>query len=161
MLAEQQEGNRRVPNAHRLGLFICLAVPGILVAQGVAYAGFRLQTGPARLGDVGESLAIVGGLVGGACPLVAGLWQGRPGYRWFGFGVLVLFGACLLGLAYWQITWGFPNASSPEEQAKMHARTVREWPWVAAWGVLNILTGALLLLAPVGQFLRAQRARRA
>jgi membrane protease YdiL (CAAX protease family) len=147
-------------NPHRAGLWICLAVLVWAVVQAMVYAILVLAIlpgGPLGLRLIGQGLMLVGVVVATVAYLGSALLQGRRSFRWVGFGLLVLVGVFLAGFAYWQTTWDFPNAISPEERARMRESCRQQLPWLLAWGTLNIVAGALLLLPPVGRFLRAQQ----
>ncbi len=147
-------------NPHRAGLWICLAVLVWAVVQAMVYAILVLATlpgGPLGGRLIGQGLMLVA-LVGATVVyLRSALLQGRRSFRWVGFGLLVLVGVFLVGFAYWQTTWDFPNALNPGESARMQESCRQQLPWRSAWGALNIVVGALLLLPQVGRFLQAQQ----
>jgi hypothetical protein len=144
--------------SQRSGLRICLAVLAFILVQAAGVAALAVVGAPRAPEErIAQGLYVLGVATVCVCFLGSALWKGKPGARWFGFGSLVLFGGLLIWWAYWQTTWDFPNASSPEERAWMQQRCRRAWPWVSAWGAGNLVAGALLLLPPVGRFLRAQR----
>ncbi len=146
--------------SQRVGLWLCLAVPSLFFAEAVAWAVWRLRYPPAGLKEVGETFGVVGAVLTAAAVLAGALYNGRPGFRWYALAVFVLFGLVLIWLARLRMTFGYPDAISPEELAGMQGAAIRDFWIVALMGVLNILMGLSLLLPPVGQHLRAQKERR-
>ena len=145
-----------------MGLGTWLAVLGFLIVQSITLAVLPFVASPGGamgLRSIGQGLTLIAVTLALVTYLTSALHQGRPSFRWVGFGYLLLFGVFLIGMAYWQTTWDFPNASSPEERSKMQEHMRRDWPWQTAWGALNVVVGGLLLLPPVGQFLGARRER--
>jgi hypothetical protein len=148
-----------VEKSQRTGLWICLAVLAFILVQAAGavvlliVGGFEEQ--PGRI--IAQSLFMLGLTALGVWSAGRAFWKGWRGSQWVGFGVLALFGALVIWFAYWQTTLDFPNATSPEERARMQESSRRAWPWITAWGGVNLVAGAFLFLPPVGRFLLAQR----
>src|SRR5262249_19757163 len=142
------------------GYWICLVVLSFMLIQ-AAGSAVRLfvgaPQGPQGSMMIGQGLTVLGTTIAGVATLGSALWKGLPGSRWVGFGALVFMGVFLIWFAHWQTTWDFPNAISAEARAQMQEDCRREWSWLSAWGAVSLVAGALLLLPPVGRFLRAQR----
>jgi hypothetical protein len=146
--------------SQRVGLWLCLAVPALFFAEAVAWAVWRLHSPPIGLKEVGETFGAVAVTLTAAGVLAGGLYHGRPGYRRLALVIFVVFGLVLIWLARLRMTFGYPDAISPEELAEMQAVALRDFWIVALMGAFNILMGVSLLLPPVGQYFQAQQERR-
>ena len=139
--------------SERAGVGICAAVLAIYLVQVAGLIVWWYQN-PAR--DFAVLTQLVSAMVALAS-IVFAFWKGEPAVRRASCVFLVLLGVMLISSGYWQTTLEFPNAVSAEERVRMQETCRKEWPWWTAWGVVNLLAGALLLLPPVGRFLCARR----
>jgi hypothetical protein len=131
---------------HRLGLWIAVAVFGLLLTDVVVAAFGQFVTAPITWNSAWTvilQLAVSGGIVAALGKKLRDGWRFLPAA---GFAVLALI-AVLIGLGYWMLTMHSPNDESVQ----------RAGPWLLAWGALNILAGGLLFLPPVRRVLQAQR----
>jgi hypothetical protein len=150
-------------NSYRVGMWICVLTFGLIGVEILGLFGHEIflliNKGLTNKDDwvkfLGEIAVLWLFILG-----VRNLWKGGTYTRFYFAFVSFGFGAIPVLFAYvaWQAANGnFLIADRPEENEKAQQFGRQAWPWIAALGIPNLLATVLLLLPPVGAFLRGQR----
>jgi hypothetical protein len=146
-------------NAHRSGLWICLAIPALILVE-VLVLGSQFLTG-ANQGPEGlvlwQSLLLLAMIVLGVCGAGWAFWNGWSWASWYGLATLVILAGLLVGFAYWRTTGTLPESVNIVERAKIHGQARTDLIWMSGWGGLNLVLGGMLFVPAVGRFLTARR----